>query len=679
MTHAGKHLPAVLIDRLMGTSRTVAAPLAGCFFCLVLFHNAEAVEHHTSNRAPLQVQPYYRLPLGSVKAKCWLRHQLELQRDGLTGHAEELYNDIGESDWISDAKRGGQHAWERGPYYAKGLIALAHVLDDQGLKDKARKWIDLVIESQREDGDFGPKHRNWWPNMIVLHYMRDYYEASGDERVPAFLETYFRFQLKTLPSHPLFKESKWAMARGGDNLEIVLWLYNLNGEQWLLDLAQLLIEQTNEWHKYYADGSGNNAYPEHIVNVMQGLKTPPLVYLVSGEATHKNAFCIATSPQGWLMKKCGRVDGMLNGTEPLTDRSSTQGTEMCAIVERILATTVAIKILGEASIGDQLELVAYNALPASLSPDLRGLRYYILPNQPKCTNEKLGFRHNGHGQNAICPSPHSGYACCRSNFHYGWPKFVHNMWMATADNGLAVAAYGPNSVTAKLGKEGTLVTIDQATDYPFRTDSTLTMTTAEPVTFPLELRIPGWCGNPTVRVNGKPQTGVGPGTFHRIEQSWKSGDVVHLSFPMTVKVSRGINQSLAITRGPLAFSLLIDEDRKSTRAFLDGRFQTYEIRPAGAWNYALLLNDPDQPEIETTVSSSMPAQPFKAADAPVRLKLKAAKTNKDGWGTYREDFPARAMEPPSSPVEASGEAEDVILVPYGSTQIRITYFPWAKY
>jgi len=44
---------------------------------------------------------------------------------------------------------------------------------------------------------------------------------------------------------------------------------------------------------------------------------------------------------------------------------------------------------------------------------------------------------------------------------------------------------------------------------------------------------------------------------------------------------------------------------------------------------------------------------------------------------YREDFPARAMEPPSSPVEASGEAEDVILVPYGSTQIRITCFPLA--
>jgi len=657
----------------------VAAIVAACSFPPGLAAGASAAERDASNRAPLQAQPYLRLPLGSVKPKGWLRRQLELQRDGLTGHAEELYGDIGQSDWISDTKRGGQHAWERGPYYAKGLIALAYVLDDRELKDKARKWIDRVIESQRDDGDFGPKPRNWWPNMIVLHYMRDYFGATGDERVPPFLEKYFRFQLETLPSHPLFKESRWAKARGGDNLEIVLWLYNRTGEDWLLELAHLLMEQTNEWHKHYADGTGDNAYPEHIVNVMQGLKTPPLMYLVSGDAAHRDAFGLATRPDGWLMKKCGRVDGMLNGTEPLTDRSSTGGTEMCAIVERILAATVAMKVLGDAYIGDQLERIGYNALPADLSPDLRGLRYYILPNQPKCTNENLGFRHNGRGRNAICPSPHSGYACCRSNFHHGWPKFVHSMWMATHDDGLAAAAYGPNAVTAKVGREGTQVTIDQATDYPFRAESTLTITAAEPLTFPLELRIPGWCKDPVVRVNGEPLAGVAAGTFHRVERLWSDGDVVQLVFPMTAKLSRWIDDSVAVSRGPLVFSLLMEEERTSPQSFLDGRFHTYEIRPAAAWNYALLLADPDKPEIETLVADSIPAQPFRAADAPVRLKLKAVKTDQGGWGRFRDDLPARAVEPPASPVETSGESEDIILVPYGSTEIRVTCFPWAEH
>ena len=172
---------------------TVRLPIVLCLTCLSS-SAALAGDAMSSNRAPLKAQPFYRLPLGCVKARSWLNHQLELQRDGLTGHAEELYNDIGESDWISDQKRGGQHAWERGPYYAKGLITLAYVLDDQALKDKAQKWIDRVLTSQRENGDFGPKDRNWWPNMIALHYLRNYCEATGDERVPPFVEKYFRFQ-----------------------------------------------------------------------------------------------------------------------------------------------------------------------------------------------------------------------------------------------------------------------------------------------------------------------------------------------------------------------------------------------------------------------------------------------------------------------------------------------------
>lgn len=97
------------------------------------------------------------LPLGSVKAEGWLLRQLEKQRDGLTGHAERLYDDIGKSDWLTGERKGGQYAWERGPYYAKGLVALALVLDDPTLKARAKRWVDAVLASQRPDGDFGPK------------------------------------------------------------------------------------------------------------------------------------------------------------------------------------------------------------------------------------------------------------------------------------------------------------------------------------------------------------------------------------------------------------------------------------------------------------------------------------------------------------------------------------------
>ena len=96
--------------------------------CILWLGNVRAVSAATpdpSNRVPLRAQPYKRLPMGSVQAKTWLLNQLLLQKEGLTGHAEELYDDNGSSVWVTGQDRGVQFAWERGPYYAKRSDALA--------------------------------------------------------------------------------------------------------------------------------------------------------------------------------------------------------------------------------------------------------------------------------------------------------------------------------------------------------------------------------------------------------------------------------------------------------------------------------------------------------------------------------------------------------------------------
>ena len=258
-----------------------------------------------------------RLPPGSIRPQGWLLKQMELQRDGLTGYAEELYEDIGKSDWLTGGKRGGQFAWERGPYYAKGLTSLAFALNDEGLKAKAARWIDSYLASQREDGDFGPNKRNWWANMIVLWTLRDWCEATGDKRVVPFMERYFSFQRKVFSEGGSFaKDSPWAVARVGDELDVLIWLHRKTGKAEWFDYANVVAAQSADWTDYYRNGGvggwGKEGYRAHIVNFMQGLKTPPLKWLLGGGEADRGAFRAALAPGGWAMKLHGRPDRAVN-------------------------------------------------------------------------------------------------------------------------------------------------------------------------------------------------------------------------------------------------------------------------------------------------------------------------------------------------------------------------------
>lgn len=64
----------------------------------------------------------------------------------------------------------------------------------------------------------------------MLKVLQQYYSATGDKRVIDCLTNYFKYQLKTLPQKPLGHWTFWGEQRGGDNLMIVYWLYNITGD-----------------------------------------------------------------------------------------------------------------------------------------------------------------------------------------------------------------------------------------------------------------------------------------------------------------------------------------------------------------------------------------------------------------------------------------------------------------
>jgi len=623
------------------------------------------------------------LPLGSVRAEGWLLKQLEKQRDGLTGHAEELYDDIAHSDWLTNAGKGGEYAWERGPYYARGLVALALTLNDAALLAKARRWVDAILASQRANGDFGPKNDNWWANMLALQIVRDWAAATGDVRVVPFLKRYFAYQLKRLPEHPLLADSMWAACRGGDELDVALWLYDRTGDEEVLALARLVAAQSSDWTGYYrdgGDGAPQEGYRCHIVNFMQGLKLPALLWRLDGRERDRGAYAAAFDPDGWAMKMHGRIDRMVNGTEPLSGRGAAQGTELCAIAERIVSCQKVLAATGETLAADDLETVAFNALPATLGDDGKGLRYYLLLNQPRCILESvIGFECNSRGD-AHTPGPDSGFGCCRSNFHIAWPAFVSSLWMRR-EGGLAAVAYAPSVVTTELA------TIRTSGGYPFADEVTLEILAAKESEWPLFVRVPGWARGADIAVNGVSVNSAVPGTFARLERVWKKGDRVTLSLPAETVVEHGIYDSAALRRGALVYSLPVASDvttverRKGVKEPRQG-WPVREYRPTEAWNRVLVLRDRETVDARFEPATRVPDDPFVHGCRPCRLVVSTGRTSYAGWGTLRPDlgwiFTALPLDPPPSPL-AERRVTDFAtadLVPLGATQTRVTLFPW---
>lgn len=193
-----------------------------------------------TNRKPLYPSAFRALPLGSIKPQGWLKDQLQVQANGLTGHLDDIWEDVGSnSSWLG----GIGESWERGPYYLDGLLPLAYLLDDERLINKTKPWIEWVLNSIRPNGYFGPRNPDWWSRMIMLKVLVMYYEVSDDQRVLNLMLNYSRYQLKALKARPLHT---WGQARAMDNVLVIHWLYNLVGEPFLLELAEQLMQQTTQ-------------------------------------------------------------------------------------------------------------------------------------------------------------------------------------------------------------------------------------------------------------------------------------------------------------------------------------------------------------------------------------------------------------------------------------------------
>ena len=249
-----------------------------------------------------------------------------------------------------------------------------------------------------------------------------------------------------------------------------------------------------------------------------------------------------------------------------------QGFETCGIVEFMHSFEMLTKLSGEPLWADRNEEIAFNSLPAALTPDQKALHYLTGANmiQLDRQNKSPGVQNEG---TMLSYSPYEVYRCCQHNVSHGWPYYAEELWLATGDGGLCASLYAPSEVQAKVG-DGTVAKIVEATDYPFADTIRLKMSLPKAVRFPLYLRIPRWSETPVLTLNGRRiEANAEPLSYLVVEREWADGDAVNLQLPMhtAVRVWQKNHDAVSVDYGPLTFSLRIGDAGSVMAATAPGR------------------------------------------------------------------------------------------------------------
>lgn len=645
--------------------------------------------NYQSNRSPLVQKEYTQLPLGTIQPQGWLMEQLQRMKSGLTGHLDETYSQVvgPNNAWLG----GDGDAWERGPYWIDGLLPLAYILHDKDLMAKAQPWIEWILKSQQPNGQFGPavdhpdipglqrtNAQDWWPRMVVLKIMQQYYSATGDPRVITFLTKYFHYQLKTLPTLPLGHWTFWGEQRGGDNLMVVYWLYNITGDPDLLKLGELIHQQTLDWTDIFLHQNHlSRQLSLHCVNLAQGFKEPIVYYQQSKD--EKQIQSVKKAMQD-IRHTIGLPTGLWAGDELLRFGEPTKGSELCTAVEMMFSLETMLEITGDASWADQLERITYNALPTQIDDRFESRQYFQQTNQVEVTPKWRNFS-TPHEDTDILFGTLNGYPCCTCNLHQGWPKFVHNLFYATEDRGIAALIYAPATVKAQVA-DNKVVQITEKTAYPFDESVSFVIEYekkhAKGCRFPINLRIPSWCSHAEVTVNGQAQNmELKAGTIVKIDRTWEKGDVLTLKMPMNVSVSRWYDGSAVVERGPLIYALKLHEkwEKKTFEGEKASHYGPwyYEVTTQDKWNFGLPMQTVEHPTEHITVikSNQNDIYPWTPETAPIVLKTKGLPM-KD-WTIYRGE--SGSINFFTQQGKDYGESQTIDLIPYGCTTLRITEFP----
>jgi hypothetical protein len=335
-------------------------------------------------------------------------------------------------------------------------------------------------------------------------------------------------------------------------------------------------------------------------------------------------------------------------------------------------------ITGDIEYMDALERMAYNALPTQTTDDYNAKQYFQIANQVQVKKGVFSFSLPFDRQMTNVYGMRSGYTCCLANMHQGWAKFASHLWYATGDNGLAALEFAPCVLNALVGVSKEKISIKEITNYPFDENIRFELGAARPVEFSFSVRIPRWCDEAIVMLNGKELQRKKGGRVINIIRTWNNGDILSIQLPMQVKISEWGRNSRAVERGPLVYALKLKERWEKGHDEKEGDY--FCVYPVGKWNYGLSAKAVADPannfEYRKTSGASKLSSGFVWNLAHVPGELVTTGRRIPSWQLLNDVAPIPVTDRNGLFKGAVNDSiESIALVPYGFTKVRIVAFP----
>jgi uncharacterized protein len=471
-----------------------------------------------------------------------------------------------------------------------------------GLDEDVAAAVELVREAQAEDGyldtfvQVAAPARRWldlaWSHELYCagHLAQAAVAMSRSTGRPELLEVATRLAdllvdvfgpggLRRLDGHP---EIETALVE----------LHRLTGDARYLALASFFVDSRG--HGWLGPGTrGGPAYfqdhvPVRLARTMDGHAVRQLyllagvvdLYLETGERS-----LIEAAVRQWedmvrrMLYLTGGVGSQHSGEsfgEPYALASGPAYCETCAAIASVMLSWRLLLATGEARYADLMERTLLNGFLSGVSLD-GGRYFYVNPLLSLGQDPPLGRKR-------VERFPWHECACCPPNVMRLLAS-VHHYLVTRDEAGLQLQQYAPVRVETTVA--GHPVAFQVETRYPWDGEVVVTMEQGGGGPWELSLRVPAWCPEPRLTINGTPVAPRREDGYAVVGRAWRAGDRVECDLPMSVRLTEAhprveANQgSVAIERGPIVYCLE-QCDQPHGVSVIDARLDA-ERQPEAVW------------------------------------------------------------------------------------------------